>query len=332
MTTYPQSGYNSPYPTSLRATLLGALPLGAVHDSQVPNRGDQQQVALTQPLYLDPANSVQDQQQQQNPATYNPASLLNSLGQLYPISLLPSGGQTIGYIPAVVLNNNQPSMNTQPQQTAQHQQMNYPQMSQGTNSPMSTLGLMNHPQNFQNTNSPQNFQPSQNQNHQNPQQSGFNYPMNTLGLVNHPQNFQNPNNPQNFQNYPQSFPNTNFQNFNSPQNRPMMNYPQNQNGQGGFNYPQMSPGFGYPQMSQGAQNPLGLVNYPQNVPGSGSYTQNFGAGNPSQNVGASNPSPQNVGGGQQNGSQNGNSPRQDQPASVATSQDNQGDSTIVRGA
>lgn len=123
---------NSPYPTSLQATLLGAMPLAAVHDTQVPNRrggasttsneGQQTNPAI-RPVFLDLENGLKEQmnkpvsqsQQVSQVPTHliNAASLLQNqnvqnpfFGHLIPLGMgQGNGGATFGYIPAIFLNN-----------------------------------------------------------------------------------------------------------------------------------------------------------------------------------------------------------------------------------
>ncbi|ODM98258.1 Cuticle protein 6 [Orchesella cincta] len=122
-------GFRSPYPTSLQASLLGAIPLAARHDTQIPNRGANNQAAqqysnaALRPVFLDLENSVQEQQQQQQQQQQNqqPSQISNTvplqfagfggnslnfnnnhlLGQIVPLG---SGGAGISYIPALILN------------------------------------------------------------------------------------------------------------------------------------------------------------------------------------------------------------------------------------
>lgn len=116
------------------------MPVAAVHDSQVPNRGGAsgENVATSsagalRPVFLDlenglkldqqPQVSQQQQQQQQIPTLINPASLftINNqnvnplLGQLIPLSLTHGSGATFGYIPALILNNGQVVQQQSPQ-------------------------------------------------------------------------------------------------------------------------------------------------------------------------------------------------------------------------
>lgn len=148
-------GYNVPYPTSLQATLLNALPLAAVHDTQVPNRGDGQNTntpSYNKPVFLDllnnnvqvqepspvPQNVNNDQMQmqmqmaQQSPSLSNNQLNLNHplIGQLVPIQFAPlgshNGGLSFGYIPGLVLNNGGIVSPTMQQQNVGSQVSNVP--------------------------------------------------------------------------------------------------------------------------------------------------------------------------------------------------------------
>ncbi|CAL8102759.1 unnamed protein product [Orchesella dallaii] len=125
VTSNSQPGFRSPYPTSLQASLLGAIPLAARHDSQVPNRGgnnniqtQQYSTAALRPVFLDLENGIQQQQQvqQQNQPSQNSnliplqiASLggnnlnFNNNQLLGQIVQLGSGGAGINYIPAYIV-------------------------------------------------------------------------------------------------------------------------------------------------------------------------------------------------------------------------------------
>jgi len=147
--TSSQSGFNSPYPTSLQASLLGAIPLAARHDNQVPNRGannnmqvQQYSNAALQPVFLDLGNSVQDQQQQQQPnqpsqnsntIPFQIASLggnqLSFNGNQLQIVPLGNNGASIGYIPAYIVGVQNGGVGLTQQNSASHtagSQNNFP--------------------------------------------------------------------------------------------------------------------------------------------------------------------------------------------------------------
>jgi len=116
----------SDFPTSVKATLVGALPIAAVHDTQVPQSGGSQGQAQVkssqsqQPLYLDFDNKVQtglnlnnvniqqqsSQQQSQNPFVYGfiPGTFVsfrNDPAQTQGMNHEVPKGQTLGQIPVV---------------------------------------------------------------------------------------------------------------------------------------------------------------------------------------------------------------------------------------
>jgi len=97
------------FPTSLRATLLGAVPIAAMHDAQVRHSGEKVQEKSSPPLYLDlesnkqEMNNMQAQmhnQQLLNPALLNTFSIVNVPNQAQGQSQVSSSSQA---------NNNQQS-------------------------------------------------------------------------------------------------------------------------------------------------------------------------------------------------------------------------------